>query len=166
MLTSIFISKLKNHYISEVYNHKQVFKIVSSMDVFGNLGQRITDLQNAVTTLTTQSWKGRDVFYNIGHGLWRVTAGVAGTVAGSASAIAGAAYHTSVDYLTCKFSYSYNPAAVSREQSAEKDVFEDDIESLTKELNQSNSPLVTIDTQNKIWLKIIVREQGSFEQRK
>jgi len=45
-------------------------------------------------------------------------------------------------------------------------VFENDIELMTKEVNQIVSPFSTIDTQNKIWLKLITREKVNYDARK
>lgn len=44
----------------------------------------------------------------------------------------------------------------------DKDLFDDDISSASRELNTFSSPLALIDTQNKIWLKIISREKDNF----
>ncbi len=51
-------------------------------------------------------------------------------------------------------------------EALERDNFEDDLDSLSKDISHVNSPLATIDTQNKIWLKIITREKVTFDDKK
>ena len=42
----------------------------------------------------------------------------------------------------------------------DKDLFENDIEEASRPMNNHfSTPLTTIDTQNRIWLKIITREK-------
>jgi hypothetical protein len=46
----------------------------------------------------------------------------------------------------------------------EKDLFEDDIEQASRSIH--NSPLTLIDTQNRIWLKILTREKQNYDVKK
>lgn len=69
LLTSIFISQLTNHYISQTYSHKQVLKIVSSMDMFGNIGLRLEELKEGFYQLINQPLQGRNVLQGIGNGV-------------------------------------------------------------------------------------------------
>jgi hypothetical protein len=48
----------------------------------------------------------------------------------------------------------------------DKDLFEDDINSAGRDINNFSSPLIMIDTQNKIWLKIISREKVIYDEKK
>ena len=41
----------------------------------------------------------------------------------------------------------------------DRDLFEDDIEQAQKGITAFSTPLTSIDTQNRIWLKILMREQ-------
>lgn len=50
--------------------------------------------------------------------------------------------------------------------TVDKDLFEDDISQATKEINNFSSPHVLIDTQNRIWIKIIEREKLNFDAKK
>ena len=47
MLLSIFFAQLKRFYQQECMNHKQLFKIISSMGLFGSISTTITGLQTA-----------------------------------------------------------------------------------------------------------------------
>jgi hypothetical protein len=48
----------------------------------------------------------------------------------------------------------------------DKDLFEDDVTQQGKDINQYSSPLFMIDTQNKIWSKIIQREKQNYQEKK
>ena len=48
----------------------------------------------------------------------------------------------------------------------DRELFEDDISQVSKELNAISSPLALIDTQNRIWIKIISREKQNYEVKK
>ena len=48
----------------------------------------------------------------------------------------------------------------------DRDLFEDDIEQAQKGITAFSTPLTAIDTQNRIWLKILMREKQSIDDRK
>jgi len=48
----------------------------------------------------------------------------------------------------------------------DRDLFEDDIELAQKGISAFSTPLTAIDTQNRIWLKILMREKQSFDDKK
>ena len=48
----------------------------------------------------------------------------------------------------------------------DKELFQEDIEQQAKDINTFASPLVTKDTQNKIWVKILNREKENYEVKK
>ena len=48
----------------------------------------------------------------------------------------------------------------------DRDLFEDDIEQVQKSLNNFSTPLTAVDTQNRIWLKIITREKQNYDVKK
>ena len=49
----------------------------------------------------------------------------------------------------------YSPNQEEDANILDKDLFDDDITQSGKDINQYSSPMLLIDTQNKIWLKII-----------
>jgi len=48
----------------------------------------------------------------------------------------------------------------------DRDLFEDDIEQAQKGITSFSTPLTAIDTQNRIWLKILMREKQNFDDKK
>ncbi len=49
----------------------------------------------------------------------------------------------------------------------DRDLFEDDIEQASRPLNNHfSTPLTIIDTQNRIWLKILTREKQNYDVKK
>ena len=50
ILQSIFVAQLKRFYQHECMNHKQLFKIISSMGLFGSISTTLSSLQSAITT--------------------------------------------------------------------------------------------------------------------
>ena len=48
----------------------------------------------------------------------------------------------------------------------DRDLFEDDIEQAQKSINSFSTPLTSVDTQNRIWLKILTREKQNYDVKK
>ena len=51
MLMSIFMAQLKRFYVQECLNHKQLFKIVSSMGLFGSISTTISGISTAFKSM-------------------------------------------------------------------------------------------------------------------
>lgn len=45
----------------------------------------------------------------------------------------------------------------------DRDLFEDDIEQAQRGMNSFSTPLTSVDTQNRIWLKILTREKQNYD---
>ena len=48
----------------------------------------------------------------------------------------------------------------------DKDLFEDDIEQAQRGITSFSTPLTAVDTQNRIWLKILMREKQNLDDKK
>ena len=48
----------------------------------------------------------------------------------------------------------------------DRDLFEDDIEQAQRGITSFNTPLTAVDTQNRIWLKILMREKQNYDDKK
>lgn len=48
----------------------------------------------------------------------------------------------------------------------DRDLFEDDIEQAQRGITSFSTPLTAVDTQNRIWLKILMREKQHYDDKK
>ena len=65
MLTTVFRAQLKRHYLQQCYNHKQILKLISSMGLFGNISESISNLSNAIESLIYHPFNEDNVFKGI-----------------------------------------------------------------------------------------------------
>jgi len=162
MLMSIFTAQIRRFYWQECCNHTQLFKIVSSMGLFGNISDTLNNLTSAFKILVQRPFQQQD------NKLKAVVVGSLVFVKDSVSAISGSV--TSVFESLKKgvsFIVQYGLAhEKTQEMVVDKDLFEDDIEQASKSINNFSTPLTAIDTQNRIWLKILTREKQNYDVKK
>eukprot|EP00347_Sterkiella_histriomuscorum_P015009 403358661 len=159
LLLPIFVSQIKKHYIYQCYSHQQFLEIVSSMGLFGNLGETANSLQYAFKSLFQNPYRiGLKQFVKGGFSFLKHTiTAVVGPVGSILDSFRRGIYFI--------ISSSHEDQDFSN-LTVDKDLFEDDISQASRELNSFSSPLALIDTQNRIWMKIISREKQNYEVKK
>jgi len=65
---SIFTAQLKRHYLQQCYNHKQILQLVTSMGLFGNINESLSNLHNAIESLVYHPFHEANIFKGIAIG--------------------------------------------------------------------------------------------------
>ncbi|CDW86490.1 UNKNOWN [Stylonychia lemnae] len=133
--------------------------LISSMGLFGNLGDTAHSLKYAFGQLLQNPFQ---------TGFKQLFKGGLGFVKHTISAIIGPigsvfeTFRRGVYFIvqSSQINEDFNNLVVDR------DLFDDDISNASREINTFSSPLAIIDTQNKIWMKIISREKQNYEVKK
>lgn len=168
----IFYAQLKKHYIQQCYNHQQILKLISSMGLFGNISESLNNLSNAIEQLVYHPLYDDNIVKG-------VAVGSALFLRQSISAVTGP-INAFLESISSGFNFFISEYMAQRKQLApgalhdgEEDIlvagadgdhrrnlFDEDIEQITRDLNNFGTPMnaIAIDTQNRIWLKIIFRE--------
>lgn len=121
------------------------------MGIFGNFGRTMDSISTAFTKIFTTG--------SIREGtLWTgIFLGSAYFVKESVSAVSSSVFSFFDTFKKAVMLVAYGE--IEEIETSENDQFDEDIEQANKDMNNYSSPLATIDTQNKIWLKIITREK-------
>lgn len=132
------------------------------MGLFGNISESLSSLSNAIESLVYHPFH-EDTF------LKGVAIGGAIFVKQSISAITGpvqSIFESFKSGMTFLFQYGVHHGKDSTDEQElrslqDRNMFDDDIEQVSKDFNNFGTPLNAIDTQNRIWLKIITKERSS-----
>lgn len=132
------------------------------MGLFGNISESLSSLSNAIESLVYHPFH-EDNF------LKGVAIGGAIFVKQSISAITGpvqSILKSVKSGMTFLYQHGLRRGRDSLEEQElaslqDENMFDDDIEQVSKDFNNFGTPLNAIDTQNRIWLKIITKERSS-----
>jgi len=130
---------------------------MSSMGLLGNLGETFGNLSNAFSALFSQSFQSNNILTGMTKGSYLFVRESLFALTGSVSAVASS-FYSGIKYLVIPQD--------EHEAGGDKSVFEEDIRTLGKDISQFSSPFAVIDSQNRIWVKIVTREKLSFEEKK
>jgi hypothetical protein len=65
---SVFMAQVKRHYLQQCYNHKQILQLISSMGLFGNISESLSNLSNAIESLVYHPFHEDNIFKGIAIG--------------------------------------------------------------------------------------------------
>lgn len=135
------------------------------MGIFGNLSDTLQNITSAFKSLIYRPFDTDE------NKIKAVFVGSLVFVKDSVSALSGSVVSV-LDTLRqgLTFLVQYGFAAQDVNENAlvmDRDLFEDDIEQASRPLNNHfSTPLTIIDTQNRIWLKILTREKQNYDVKK
>lgn len=167
----IFYAQLKKHYIQQCYNHQQILELISSMGLFGNISESLNNLSNAIEQLVYHPLNDDDIVKGVAVGsvlfLRQSISAVTGPINSFLESISSGFNFFISEYTQRK---QLAPGALQdgeddmlvagADGNHRRNLFDEDIEQITRDLNNFGTPMnaIAIDTQNRIWLKIIFRE--------
>lgn len=126
------------------------------MGLFGSISTTLSGLQDAIKTFIARPFAD-----NQDYKIKTILVGSIYFVKDSVYAVAGSAVSV-FDTLRRGVGFLIQYGS-SREDAVamlvDRDLFEDDIEQAQRSINSFSTPLTAVDTQNRIWLKILTREK-------
>lgn len=144
MLMSIFMAQLKRFYVQECLNHKQLFKIVSSMGLFGSISTTISGISTAFKSLIQRPF----ITYEQESTAKAILLGSVVFVKDTIWVLSGSVqsfYETLRDSFSVLVAYGQTNQEVM-DMVVDRDLFEDDIEQAQKGITAFSTPLTSIDT--------------------
>ena len=156
----VFISNIKNHYISECYSQKQLINILMSIGIFGTLRETLSSLSTALELLTRDPRRNDNLIIGVGQNIQTsaryLLYSVSNVVKGLLDSVG------QIDAYVYLFGQKVYRTIFRKEQAIiysiedTNDIDENDIKS--DFLYNINSLAASLDYQNKIWLSIIINE--------
>lgn len=143
---TVFAAKLQRHYLQQCANIPQLLKAISHMGLFGNISETLHNLSNAIEGVFDNPYH-EDNFLK-------------GIVYGGAIFIKRGLGAVSTPFISI-FSTLRNGFTVlidSSRQGEEPKQIDNDIEQFSKDVNNFGTTFNIIDSQNRIWLKILTKE--------
>lgn len=168
----IFYAQLKKHYIQQCYNHQQILALISSMGLFGNISESLSNLSNAIEQLVYHPLHDENLVKGMAVGgalfLRQSISAVTGPIKAVLESISSGLHFFISEYMARRHRAAgalqngeedvYLPGAAGGHHG--RNLFDEDIEQITRDLHNFGTPMnaIAVDTQNRIWLKIIFRE--------
>jgi hypothetical protein len=154
-----FFATLKKHYLSQCYGQKQILKIISSMGLFGSISESLGNLSSAVESLVYHPSHDENVVRGTAIGLMVFAKETVVAVTNPFWSF----YESMKDGMATLLQRRRQGDIEIEVDAQDNAMLERDIEQVQRDLQNFATPLNVIDSQNRIWIKIIFKEKSQKE---
>lgn len=158
---SIFMNNIKKHYISECLSQKQLTNILLSIGIFGTLRETISNLTTALAILTRMPNRNGNVVVGIGSNIYNALRYLLYSVSNVLKELLDSAGQLNAYFYI--FGQKVYRSLLRKENEIvynldQKETDDDDIK--IEFIHNVNSLAASLNSQNKIWLKIIINDKA------
>ena len=144
----MFIAQLQNHYLYECYSHKQLIRILSSVGLLGNLHDTINNFKIAFMSLVANPSRNGNFVLGVTQNVYNFARYILYAVSNTLTEVADSLFR------------GMNAIIKHNQVSTEFESQGDHSMEIEKEfLDNINSLIGVLDTQNKIWLSSFATDQ-------
>ena len=152
MHVSTMATQMRKHYLRQCYSHQHIFKIISSLSLFGNMSQTFKSLGRAVSNLVYEPFADDNIFVGVVRGSATFLRHLIFAVSNALSQMLDTLMHgfSSLRYSTSASSQVEHQLGLDKRQSDP----------------MLESHLEMIEYQNKNWLRMITKERQVYSEMK
>jgi hypothetical protein len=162
----LFLNNVKGHYLSEWYSQKQLTSVLLSIGILGTLKETFSNLSTALQLLIRNPNRNGNVVFGLGENLYNSSRYILYAVSNALTEAVGSIGQLYA-YLNI-FAHKAYKTILRREDILYLEArSKEDENSIKDELLQNmNSLVASLDSQNKIWLGFIILENTKLQHNK
>mmetsp|Transcript_1060 Transcript_1060/g.1041 ORF Transcript_1060/g.1041 Transcript_1060/m.1041 type:complete len:477 (-) Transcript_1060:372-1802(-) len=146
----IFSNQLKNHYLSECYTNRQLFRILTSVGLLGNLHETMNNFKTAIFSLVANPMRNGNLISGVYQNVQNFVRYTLYAISNVFTEISESIFN-GINAIT-----SYYETASKSKSKAVKKSDENEIDIEKEFIDNVHSIVGSLDTQNKIWFRFFI----------